>query len=114
MIVAGFGFRNGVTEASLRAALAATGGVPDAVATVAAKAPALACLDLPVIAVPLHLLHKQQTLTEGAASRAAYGTGSVAEASALAALGPGAHLLAPRSVSPDGMATAALAKGHPL
>ncbi|MFT4151918.1 MAG: precorrin methylase, partial [Paracoccaceae bacterium] len=34
---------------------------------------------------------------------------SVAEACALAALGPGARLAGPRSISGDGMATAALA-----
>ncbi|MHA6346914.1 cobalamin biosynthesis protein, partial [Roseivivax sp. CAU 1761] len=46
-----------------------------------------------------------------AALPARYDTGSVAEAAALAAAGPGARLLGPRAVSPDGCATCALAQG---
>lgn len=64
---------------------------------------------LPVIAVPPEALRAARTLTRSAASLAARGTGSVAEAAALAAAGPGARLLGPRAVAPDRMATCALA-----
>ncbi|HRM73225.1 MAG TPA: precorrin methylase, partial [Paracoccus sp. (in: a-proteobacteria)] len=36
-----------------------------------------------------------------------------AEAAALAALGPGAHIVVTRVTSADGMATAAIAQGDP-
>jgi cobalt-precorrin 5A hydrolase len=39
-----------------------------------------------------------------------FGTGSIAEASALVAAGPGARLRGPRAVSADGTATAAIAE----
>jgi len=112
VIVAGFGFSTQATLASLRSALAATGGRAEALATLADKAPALAPLGaelgLPVIAVigPL-----PETLTQSDHSRAARGTGSVAEACALDAAGPGAYLLGPRVVSDDRLATCALAQG---
>ncbi|HZV10809.1 MAG TPA: precorrin methylase, partial [Novosphingobium sp.] len=41
---------------------------------------------------------------------ARFGTGSLAEALALVAAGPGARLIAPRHISTDGMATAAIAQ----
>lgn len=108
MIVAGFGFSSRATVESLKGALAATGHQPDAVATLADKAPALAALGLPVIAVSGPL---PPTPTQSPASLAARGTGSVAEACALDAAGPGAYLLTTRRVSPDGLATCAIAKG---
>lgn len=108
MIVAGFGFSSRATAESLKGALAATGQVPDKVATLADKAELLAALDLPVIAVSGPL---PETPTQSPASLTARGTGSVAEACALAAAGPGAYLLGPRMVSPDGLATCAIAKG---
>ena len=67
-------------------------------------------LGLPVHAVDAATLSRQETRTQSKPSRAARGTGSVAEAAALAAAGPGARLLAPRVVSQDGLATCALAK----
>lgn len=113
MIVAGFGFTTRAGTASLRAAFEAAGAPPvAALATLADKAPALAplaaALGVPVIGVtgPLPL-----TLTQSAASRAARGTGSVAEGCALAAAGPGAVLLAPRAVGADRQATCAIARG---
>lgn len=113
MIVAGFGFRRAATFDSLCDALAATGGAPDALATAADKAPALAPLaarlGLPVHAVPPDALTAAQTQTDSTASRTHRGTGSMAEAAALAAAGPGAQLLAPRAISTDRMATCALA-----
>ncbi len=116
MIVAGFGFRAGATAASLRDALARTGGAPGAVATAADKAAAPAFrgmagyLGLPVHAVPAADLAGWPTATRSTASLAARGTGSLAEAAALAAAGPGARLLGPRCISADRMATCALAE----
>lgn len=112
MIVAGFGFRSGATLESLRAALAlAQAGAPPVthVASVADKLPLLRGLGLPVIAATG--IEQVATPTRSPASLAARGTGSVAEAAALLAAGPGARLLAPRCISPDRMATCALAKG---
>ncbi|EKE45383.1 hypothetical protein OCGS_0473 [Oceaniovalibus guishaninsula JLT2003] len=117
MIVAGFGFRSGAGVACLADALARAGGAPDRLATAAAKvrAPAIRALaerlDLPLIGVDAADLAAQETLTHGAASRAAHGTGSVAEAAALAAAGRGARLTGPRAVSQSGRATCALAEG---
>ncbi|SDY31179.1 cobalamin biosynthesis protein [Citreimonas salinaria] len=115
MIVAGFGFRAAATADSLRDALARAGKDADALATAADKAEAPAfraladALSLPVTAVPPEALAAQETATHSEASLAAHGTGSVAEAAALAAAGPGARLLAPRAISGDRMATCALA-----
>ncbi|GAB4262578.1 MAG: cobalamin biosynthesis protein [Pararhodobacter sp.] len=113
MIVAGFGFSTKATLASLHSAYLAAGGGAAALATLADKAGALAplgaALELPVIAVDTAL---PDTITQSERSRAARGTGSVAEACALAAAGPGAYLLGPRAVSDDRLATCALARGE--
>lgn len=116
MIVAGFGFRSETTLAALQDALARAGG-PQGVthlATLAAKAPTLALLGeatgLPVIALSPEALHSQPVLSQSDRVEALHATGSVAEASALAAAGPGAKLRGPRSVSADGTATAAIAE----
>jgi cobalt-precorrin 5A hydrolase len=118
VIVAGFGFRSGVGLASLRAALvlAQKGLSPVThLATVSSKLPDLAplaeALGLPLASVSSERLAELRTFTHSAASTAAHGTGSVAEASALAAAGPGARLLAPRRISVDRMATCAIAEG---
>ncbi len=117
MIVAGFGFRAGATLAALQDALARAGG-PERVthlATVAAKAegllPLAGALGLPVIAVAAGELPGQVVLTHSERVDALFGTGSVAEAAALAAAGPGARLWGPRVVSTNGTATAAIAEG---
>ncbi len=116
MIVAGFGFRSETTLAALQDAFHRAGG-PDGVthlATLGAKERALSVLGdhlgLPVIALAPEALIGQPTLTRSARVQAAYRTGSVAEAAALAAAGPGARLLGPRAISSDGTATAALAE----
>ncbi|WP_084580932.1 cobalamin biosynthesis protein [Sphingomonas azotifigens] len=112
MIVAGFGYRTGATPASLRSALAlAQAGAPPVthVATLADKLPLLAALGLPMLGV--NALDDIATPTRSAASLAARGTGSVAEAAALAAAGAGARLLVARCISPDRMATCAIAQG---
>lgn len=117
MKVAGLGFRAGAGASSLRAALAAAGGAQGvtALATIEAKAGAAALrafaaeLGLPIRAIPRGALAAQVTLTRSARIAALHGTGSLAEAAALAAL-PGARLIGPRAVSPDGAATAAIAE----
>ncbi len=116
MRVAGLGFRSRATAASLADALAAAGGPVDALATAADKAGAAAICDLarglglPLIAVGPAALAAEATLTRSARVAARFGTGSVAEAAALAAAGPGARLSGPRVVSADGLATAAIAE----
>ena len=114
MKVAGLGFRRGTTVESLRSALALVAGV-EALATAEDKAgePGLQALvaetGLPLRAVPQVMLAAQNV--EGSARvKALYGTGSVAEASALAAAGPGARLLVPKLAGPDGKAVVALAE----
>jgi cobalt-precorrin 5A hydrolase len=115
VIVAGFGYRSGADAAALRAALAlaAEGRSVDALAAPHDKAALLESLGLglPVIAIDPAALVATETLTRSPASLAARGTGSVAEASALAAAGPGARLLGARQLSPDRMASCAIAQG---
>ncbi|KYH00405.1 cobalamin biosynthesis protein [Bradyrhizobium sp. DOA1] len=119
MKVAGFGFRQDVTLAALRDALLAAGG-PDglaAVATVSDKADAQALKRLahecgvPIRAIPAEALAGINTPTQSMRIAENFGTGSVAEAVALAAAGPRARLIATRVVSQDRTATAAIAEG---
>ena len=116
MIVAGFGFRSGVTLAALQDALAQAGGAEGVthLATLAGKVEGLAplgqALGLPVVAVPNAAMRRQATLSQSERVQAVKGVGSVAEATALAAAPPGARLRASRSVSADGTATAAIAE----
>ena len=118
VIVAGFGFRASASAESLTQALdragparvAALATADDKAATAAFRNFAQAQA-LPVHAVDADTLARQETATRSAASIAARGTGSLAEAAALAAAGPGARLIAPRVVSADGLATCALAEG---
>ncbi|PTW51035.1 cobalamin biosynthesis protein [Rhodovulum kholense] len=115
--VAGFGFRAAATEASLTDALARAGGPTGltALAAPADKAAAAAItalaarLALPICPVTADALHRPATPTRSAQSLARRGTGSVAEAAALAACGEGARLLTPRKVSNDRMSTCAIA-----
>ncbi|QOZ53975.1 cobalamin biosynthesis protein [Bradyrhizobium sp. CCBAU 53338] len=119
MKVAGLGFKKDVTLASLREALAAAGG-PDglaAMATVSDKADADVLKQLarecgvPIKAVPADVLARVDTPTQSQRIAGRFGTGSVAEAAALAAAGPRARLIATRAVSQDRTATAAIAEG---
>ncbi len=119
MIVAGFGFRAAASQASLQSAFdrAADGRAVAAVAAPEDKADA-GCLTewtgaqgLPVQPVSPAAMRAVSTATHSAQSLARRGTGSVAEAVALAAAGPGARLLEPRHVSQDRLATCAIAIG---
>jgi cobalt-precorrin 5A hydrolase len=116
MIVAGLGFRKGVSLDSLKAALAL---VPpaDLLATAEGKEsePGLqilaAELRVQIMAVPRDLL-SAQGIDGPARTKALYGTGSVAEAAARAAAGPGARLVAARQTGPDGRCVVAAAEGR--
>lgn len=121
MKVAGIGFRATATAADLQAALALTGVQVDALASVEEKAEAPAMQEfaqaagLPVIALQEQDIAGEQTLTCSPRIKARFGTGSLAEAAALAGARhgvPGAksRLLAPRVVTADGLATAAIAE----
>ena len=115
MRVAGIGFRGAATLASLMDALARAGGGADLLATADTKADAgvmqalAAELGAPLQPISRPALGAQTTLTQSANVAARFGTGSVAEAAALAGAGPGAALLGPRVISGDGLATAAIA-----
>ncbi|MEH6774853.1 MAG: cobalamin biosynthesis protein [Cereibacter changlensis] len=113
MRVAGIGFNSRATGASIRDALAQAGGA-EALATAETKAAALRGLapGLPVRGIAPDDLARQPVLTRSARVAALHGTGSLAEAAALAAAGPGARLLGPRVTSADGRATAAIAEGR--
>ncbi|HMM10050.1 MAG TPA: cobalamin biosynthesis protein [Paracoccus solventivorans] len=138
MRVAGFGMNSRATLESLRAALAAAGpaealaalaaaGPTEALAALGGAGPAEAlaalpghaamvaelarALDLPLIEVAS--VAGIPTPTQSPRSLAAHHTGSVAEAVALAAAGPGARLLAPRATSPDRCAICAIALAQP-
>ena len=115
MRVAGIGFRPAASLAALSDALDRAGPA-DALATIHAKAqaPVIVALararGLPLIGVKVAGI---ATPTQSPRVMALYGTGSLAEAAALAALGPGARIVTPRVTSQDRMATAAIAEGTP-
>ncbi|WP_267393708.1 MULTISPECIES: cobalamin biosynthesis protein [unclassified Sphingomonas] len=120
VIVAGFGCRSVAGLPALRDALASAQRGQPAVTALAAPddklaqvAPLAAAMSLPLIAVPAAALRSQYTTTQSPASLHARGTGSVAEAAALAGAGAGGRLLASRHVSPDRTATCAIAQGMP-
>lgn len=117
--VAGFGFRS---EASLESLAQALDQLIDQCGAVDKLSAARSMLPLveelgrlrhiEVISVADAELPTAITLTHSAQSLQARGTGSVAEAVALLAAGPGATLLGPRIISVDRQATAALAEGN--
>ncbi|WP_299655292.1 cobalamin biosynthesis protein [uncultured Tateyamaria sp.] len=115
MIVAGFGFTTQAGTDSIADALAQHAVTPDALATLEDKADALTALTstrgLPIIRVSRADAAAQDTQTQSARSMSVKGTPSVAEATALAAAGPGATLISPRTISQDRMATCAIAEG---
>ncbi|MGP8290886.1 cobalamin biosynthesis protein [Vreelandella zhanjiangensis] len=116
LTIAGFGFRQQATRASLAQALdqlMAEYGPIDRLAAAHSMLPLVqalgSTLNIPVIGVPDAALPSATTLTHSAYSLREKGTGSVAEAVALLAAGHGARLLGPRTVSDDRKATAAVA-----
>jgi cobalt-precorrin 5A hydrolase len=119
MKVAGLGFKDDVTLASLREALLAAGGVDGlaAVATVGDKAEIAAFkllageLNVPIKTIPADVLAGITTPTQSKLVKEKFGTGSVAEAVALAAAGRYARLISTRVVSQDRTATGAIAEG---
>lgn len=117
MKIAGIGLRAAATLADLQDALALAGCArPDALATLAAKAEkpqikALAeTLGIPVLKLGEDEISGIPTLTCSPRIKARFGTGSVAEAAALAAGGTGARLICPRVKTTNGLATAAIAE----
>ncbi|MEO0425870.1 MAG: cobalamin biosynthesis protein [Pseudomonadota bacterium] len=120
MIVAGFGFRRAATVSSLEGALAAAWGARaiDCLAVPAEKAEAdpikalAASRSQPLVPVDAEDLVAVATVTPGPAAAPRF-NGSPAEAVALAAAGPGARLAGPRAVSPDRLATCAIAIREP-
>ena len=119
MRVAGLGFRQSVKVAALREAINAAGGHHGltALATISDKAASGALvslageLGLPIRAVAADRLTGIETVTRSERIAAAFGAGSLAEAVALVAAGRNARLVAPRAVSQDRTATAAIAEG---
>jgi cobalt-precorrin 5A hydrolase len=118
-IVAGFGFTSAATEESLANALAATGYAADvtlmATALDKTMAPPIMALakthQVQIAGIFPKKLQAARTQSNSAISRLLRRTGSVAEAAALAAAGPGARLIATRHISDDRMATCAIATG---
>ncbi len=118
MIVAGFGFRASATISSLQSALSlAAEGAIDALAAPDDKCAAKCLSDLgtatglPILPVTAEALTNAKTTTQSTRSMRERGTGSVAEAAALAAAGPNARLLTGRHISDDRLATCAIATG---
>lgn len=125
MKVAGIGFRTTATAADLQEALERTGVQVDALASIAEKASTPAMQEFArAIGLPLIILQDQDiagepTLTCSPRIKARFGTGSLAEAAALAGArhgvrGARSRLLAPRVVTADGRATAAVAERFEL
>ena len=121
MRVMGVGFRAAAELDSLQDAMAqalANAGQPkiDALVTEAAKSREplfkgfAQQLGLPGLGVTQADLAQMITPTQSDRIQDRFGTGSLAEAAALAAAGPNARLIAVRVVSSDGKATAAIAE----
>ena len=120
--VIGLGFRAAADLASLQDALQralAEAGNPkiDALVTEAAKSREKVFRELaqlmhvPGLGVTRADLEQMITPTQSQRIQDRFGTGSLAEAAALASAGPQARLLGPRVQTQDGMATAAIAEG---
>ena len=120
MKVAGIGYRTGATVASVRDALTGAGAADltlIALPGIKARDPLTGMLraaGFDIRIIPDAQLATIRTPTQSAISLAHHRTGSVAEACAIAAAGRGGRLLAPRIISTDRMATAAIAEtGEP-
>jgi cobalt-precorrin 5A hydrolase len=122
MRVAGIGFRGAADAAAINdaldRALAEAGGRIDALVTEAAKARAPVFREvaqargLPGLGVRVQDIGGLMTPTQSQRIQDRFGTGSLCEAAALAAVGPGGRLVAVRVISGDGMATAAIAESE--
>ena len=116
MVIAGFGCRAGATRESVRSALAAAGVRPDRLAVPEDRAAVIAGFaegeGLSVLPIAADRLSRMDTPTRSDLSLIHRGVGSVAEAVALAAAGPGARIIVPRVISSDRMATCAIAQGQ--
>lgn len=116
MIVAGIGYRSGAMPDDLQVAMALLSRAPDALACLDTKAEGPLQHVADAINLPLITLSEAQiagipTLTCSPRIKARFATGSLAEACALAAAGPGARLIQPRLIGPSGHVTIALAEG---
>ena len=120
MIVVGIGFRAAASAQSLQDAIAialaqSPGQRIDALVTAAAKSrepvfqATAQMFKVPGLGISQTDLAQMITPTQSARIQDKFGTGSLAEAAALAAAGPTATLIVERVVSSDGMATAAIA-----
>lgn len=115
MKIAGIGFRDEASLPSILDALERAGAAGVTRLALPARkaghplAEGLARQGYELVWVADQALAAVDTPTQSPVSRRTYGTGSVCEAAALAALGPHARLAAPRALSADRMATAALA-----
>ncbi len=125
MIVAGIGYRAAATLADLQDALALTGTMPDALASIAAKAHCVQMtqlandLNLPVIALMPDQICGVVTPTQSDRINARFGTGCLCEAAALAGAQHNSsntqtRILVTRVLTANGMATAAIAERIPL
>lgn len=115
MVIAGFGCRAEATIASFRDALAVTGIRPHALAVPEDRAALIAGFaqgeGLALLSITAEQIDGIDTPTRSDTSLAHRGVGSVAEAVALAAAGPGARIVVARVISSDRMATCAIAQG---
>lgn len=119
MRIAGIGFRAEAASSALSEALdhACGGALPDALATLdhKADAPQMRALSkatgLPVLPVTEQAVEGIETPTQSPRILARFGTGSLAEAVALVAAGPGARLVTARVLSQCGGVTVAIAEG---
>ncbi|MQY43203.1 precorrin methylase [Epibacterium sp. SM1969] len=120
MKIAGLGFRRSVTPAALADALAQLGTDVDQIAVLETKAQVAGFArfapssDIPVVALNEADIKGIKTQTQSTRVYARFGTGSVAEALAIAAARQygSARLICPRYITADGSATAALAEVH--
>lgn len=116
----GIGFRSAADLSSLQdalqKALAIGAGGIDAVVTESAKSrekvfrELAEVLKVPGLGITQTDLEQMITPTQSQRIQDRFGTGSLAEAAALAAAGPTARLVVERVISSDGMATAAIAE----
>lgn len=116
MMVAGFGYQSDATPEDLHAALELIAFTPEALTSIQAKtngplAELADALNLPLIALRENEIAGVATPTNSSRITSRFATGSLAEATALVAAGPGAQLIIPRQTTANGKATIALAQG---